>query len=177
MVTGKVHIILIGFMCSGKSTVGPVLAPLLGLPFVDLDRVIEKRVGPLVPFFQDHGEEAFRTMEAEVLYALLQGPPCVIATGGGTPCEGDNLKRMKDRGRIVWLDVPLEALMPRIIRSGGDRPLLLGLKGDALRGRVQELLEPRLPIYAEADMVVQAAAPPATVAERIVQTLGTGQLK
>lgn len=175
MATGKVHIILIGFMCSGKSTVGRALAPLLDLPFADLDRVAEKRVGPLVPFFRDHGEEAFRKLEAEVLQELLEGPPCVIATGGGTPCEGDNLKRMMDGGRVVWLDVPMEALMPRIIRSGGDRPLLLGLKGDALRSRVEELLAPRLPIYAEADLIVQASAPPGTVAERIVQALDLGQ--
>lgn len=177
MLTGKVHIILIGFMCSGKSTVGRALAPLLDMPFADLDRVAEKRVGPLVPFFRDHGEDAFRVLEAEVLRELLEGPPCVIATGGGTPCEGDNLKRMQDGGRVVWLDVPMEALMPRIIRSGGDRPLLLGSKGDALRSRVEELLRPRLPIYAEADVIVQATAPPATVAERIVQALNLDQVR
>lgn len=177
MAPSKVHIILIGFMCSGKSTVGRVLAPLLGLPFADLDRVIEKRVGPLVPFFQEHGEEAFRVLEAEVLRELLAGEPCVIATGGGTPCDGDNLQVMKDGGRVVWLDLPMEALMPRIVRSGGDRPLLLGLKGDALRSRVDELMEPRLPVYGEAELIVQAAAPPATVAERIAKALGWDHFK
>ena len=71
-------IFLIGFMCSGKSRVGKVLAPLLGLPFVDLDRVIEQRVGPVLPFFQREGEEAFRGVEHDVLEELLKGPPCVI---------------------------------------------------------------------------------------------------
>ncbi len=165
------HIALIGFMCSGKSTVGRALATLLGLPYVDIDRVVEKRVGPLVPYFQQHGEEAFRQQEHEALIELLQGPTSVIATGGGTPCLFDNLERMKQAGTVVWLDVPLDALMPRIERSGGDRPLLFGLKGDALRARVEELLAPREPVYAQADIIVQAAAPPQVVADRIAKAL------
>ncbi|MFN6177149.1 MAG: shikimate kinase [Flavobacteriales bacterium] len=165
------HVALIGFMCSGKSTVGRSLAALLGVPFVDIDRVVEQRVGPLVPFFQQHGEEAFREQEHQVLIDVLQGPPSVIATGGGTPCLFDNMERMKQAGTVVWLDVPLDALMPRIERSGGDRPLLFGLKGEALRARVEELLAPREPVYAQADIIVQAAAPPQVVAERIAQAL------
>lgn len=171
------HIVLIGFMCSGKSTVGRFLAPLLGLPFVDLDRMVEKRVGPLVPFFATHGEAGFRQAEVEALTEVLQGPPVVLATGGGTPCEGDNLQRMKDAGRVVWLDVPMPALMQRIERSGGDRPLLFGLKGEALKARVQELFEPREAIYASADIIVQAAAPPATVAGHIALALDLPQVK
>ena len=161
------HIFLIGFMCSGKTTVGRVLAPLLGLPFKDLDREVEARVGALLPFIQREGEAAFRDLETEVLSELLTGTDTVIATGGGTPCDGDNLVRMKAAGTVIWLDVPMLALMPRIERAGGDRPLLFGLKGDALRERVVQLLADRAPIYAEADMIVQAGAPPATVAERI----------
>lgn len=161
------RIFLIGFMCSGKTTVGRVLAPLLELPFMDLDREVEKRVGPLLPFIQREGEEAFRTIESEVLVELINGPLGVIATGGGTPCESDNMERLKAAGTVVWLDVPMERLMPRIERAGGDRPLLFGLKGDALRARVEELLEARTPVYAEADIIVQAGATPAEVAERI----------
>ncbi|MEO8588890.1 MAG: shikimate kinase [Flavobacteriales bacterium] len=161
------RLFLIGFMCSGKTTVGRVLAPLLDLPFVDLDRVVEHRVGPLLPYIQREGEEAFRRLESEVLYELLDGPPAVIATGGGTPCEGDHMERMKAAGAVVWLDVPIERLMPRIERAGGDRPLLFGLKGEALRQRVEELLDQRTPVYADADIIVQAGATPAEVAERI----------
>jgi shikimate kinase len=170
-------ILLIGFMCSGKSTVGRALAPMLDLPFVDLDRVVEQRVGPLVPFFQQQGEAAFRIEERAALVELLAGPPRVIATGGGTPCEGDNLTLMKASGTVVWLDVPMSALMPRIERAGGDRPLLLGLKGDELRTKVEELLATREPVYAEADIIVQAGAPPTTVAERIVLALRAPQVR
>ncbi|MBK8500214.1 MAG: shikimate kinase [Flavobacteriales bacterium] len=165
------RIFLIGFMCSGKSTVGRVLAPMLGLSFVDLDRVVEERVGPLLTFVQREGEEAFRAREREVLAELMDGPDSVIATGGGTPCEGDNLALMKEAGTVVWLDVPLEMLMLRIVRAGGDRPLLFGLKGDALRERVLELLEARTPIYAQADIIVQAGVPPMESAGRIRRVL------
>ena len=165
------RIFLIGFMCSGKSTVGRVLAPMLGLPFVDLDRMVEERVGPLLPFVQHKGEIAFRQKENEVLGQLLASPDAVIATGGGTPCDGDNLARMKQAGRVVWLDVPLDMLMPRIIRTGGDRPLLFGLKDNALQERVKELLEARTPIYAQADLIVQAGAPPLEVARLLERAL------
>lgn len=165
------HIQLIGFMCTGKSRIGRELAPLLGRPFHDLDRMIEKRVGPIKPFFEREGEEAFRTVEAEVLHELLAGPDAVIAMGGGTPCEADNLQRMKAAGTVLWLDVPLDVLMPRIERAGGDRPLLAGLKGAALRDRVDALLAPRIPIYAKAHLRVEAVGTPEGIALRIAEML------
>lgn len=165
------RIFLIGFMCSGKSTVGRLLAPMVGRPFVDLDREVEKRVGPLLPYIRSHGEEAFREVETEVLDALLVGPDAVIATGGGTPCEGNNLSRMRLSGVVVWIDVPFAVLMPRIARAGGDRPLLFGLKGEELEKRVQALLERRAPIYGDAHIVVKGAAEPAAVARSILSVL------
>lgn len=165
------HVQLIGFMCSGKSRIGRELAPLLGLPFHDLDRVIEQRVGPIKPFFEREGEEAFRRIEAEVLQDLLASPPAVLSMGGGTPCEGDNLLRMKAAGTVVWLDVPMDVLMPRIERAGADRPLLAGSKGEALRERVETLLRPRMPIYQQADLHLNASGTPLEVAERIKEAI------
>lgn len=165
------HVQLIGFMCTGKSRIGRELAPLLGLPFHDLDRVIEKRVGPIKPFFEREGEAAFRAVEADVLHELLAGPVAVISMGGGTPCEGDNLQRMKAAGTVVWLDVPLDVLMPRIERAGGDRPLLGGLKGEALRERVEALLAPRLPVYTEAHIRIEAVGKPEEIVARIAEAL------
>jgi shikimate kinase len=165
------HIVLIGFMCTGKSTVGKALATLLSLPFVDIDRVVEQRVGPLVPYFQRQGEAAFRVEERTALHEQLAGARSVIATGGGTPCEGDNLSAMKAAGVVIWLDVAMHALMPRIIRAGGDRPLLLGLRGEALEQRVSELMTARADCYAQADIIVQAGAPVNEVAARIQQVL------
>ena len=166
------RLFLVGFMCSGKSTVGKVLALRLRLPFVDIDRVVEASVGPLLPYVQRHGEAAFREQETRVLDELLAGPSAVIATGGGTPAQGANMERMLAAGTVVWLDLPMEVLLPRIERSGGDRPLLHGLKGEALQRRVQQLLDERSDIYARAHIIVQAAVPPTEVAARITSVLG-----
>lgn len=162
------RLLLIGFMCSGKSTVGRLVAQRLGMPFIDLDRVIEARVGPLLPFVQREGEEAFRRIESEVLRDLLSGEAAVIATGGGTPTAAGNLELMLEAGTIIWLDVQLDALMPRIERAGGDRPLLFGLKGDPLRARVLDLLGSRRSVYSQAHVHIDGAGTPDEVAERIV---------
>lgn len=164
-------VFLIGFMCSGKSTVGRALAPLLGMPFVDLDRVVEQRVGPLLPYIQKHGEAAFREQEAAVLQELLRGADAVVGTGGGTPCQQDHLERMKQAGTVVWLDVSWEPLIARIERSGGDRPLLFGLKGEALHQRVRDLLAERLAYYHAAHVRIPADEAAATVAARIAERL------
>jgi shikimate kinase len=152
-------IFLIGFMCSGKSRIGRELAQELGWRLVDIDRAVEARVGPLVPYFQDHGEEAFREREREVLLDLLAEQDLVVSTGGGTPMDGDNMDRMLAAGPVVYLDVPLDALM-------------LGLQGEALRSRVEQLLALRLPAYARASHAVDADGNPAEVARRIQQALG-----
>lgn len=164
-------VFLIGFMCSGKSTVGRALAPLLGVPFVDLDRVVEQRVGPLLPYIQQHGEAAFREQEAAVLQELLQGSDAVVGTGGGTPCQHDHLERMKQAGTVVWLDVSWEPLIARIERAGGDRPLLFGLKGEALHQRVRDLLAERLAYYNAAHVRIPADDAVAMVAARIAEQL------
>ena len=165
------RVFLIGFMCSGKSHVGRELARASGAEHIDIDRVIERRIGPITPWFQQHGEAAFRAVEAEVLQELLGRSNVVVSTGGGTPCEGDNLERMRAVGTVVFLDVPFDVLLDRIARKGGDRPMLFGLKGEALRERVEHLLSTRLPFYTRADMRVRAEEDPATIAARIQQAL------
>lgn len=165
-------VFLTGFMCSGKTRVGRELAALLGWPHADTDRLVEARVGPLVPFFRDHGEGAFREEERAALHALLNAGDTVVSVGGGTPQAYDNLVVMRAAGPVVFLDVPLGTLMPRIERAGLDRPLLLGLKGQALRERVALLLAERMPVYTQADVVVRGDGEPAEVARRIIAALG-----
>lgn len=165
-------VFLTGFMCSGKTRVGRELAALLSWPHADTDRLVEARVGPLVPFFRERGEAAFREEERVVLHTLLDAGDTVVSVGGGTPQAFDNLAVMRAAGPVVYLDVPLQALLPRIERAGLDRPLLLGLKGDALRERVERLLAERMPVYAQADVTVRADAEPSEVARRIVDALG-----
>ena len=158
-------------MCSGKSRIGKELSKLMGRQHLDLDRLIEKRTGPLVPFFRDHGEAEFRSIESEVLAEVLLMEEVIVSTGGGTPCTGNNLDRMKKHGTVIWLDVAFSALLPRIVRAGGDRPMLFGLKGKELEDRVKTLLDEREPIYAQAQLIVQASDRPDRVAANIKKVL------
>ncbi len=164
-------VFLVGFMCSGKSRIGRELAERMGWRHVDIDRVIEQRIGPITPWFQKHGEAAFREVEKDVLTELLDMQRAVISTGGGTPMEGDNMKRMLAAGTVVFLDVPFDDLLTRVEQKGLDRPLLFGLKGDALRKRVEDLLAERMPMYQQAQMRVRASGDPHTIVGRIQQGL------
>lgn len=165
------RVFLVGFMCSGKSRIGRELAQSLGWRHLDIDRMIEQRIGPITPWFQQHGEGAFRELERKVLDELLTVDRAVVSTGGGTPVEGDNMKRMVGAGTVVYLDVPFDELLTRVEQKGGDRPLLFGLKGEALRARVEELLFARSPFYAQAQMRVRASGEPHVIADRIKQGL------
>ena len=158
-------------MCSGKTSVGKILAKLLQRRHIDLDRHIEQHTGPLIPYFKEHGEASFRELETKALKELAVERDVVISTGGGTPCVRSNLQLMKQAGTVIWLDLSKASLMPRIIRAGGDRPLLFGLKGEELDRRVSELLAVREPVYAEAHIIAQASDPPDMVAQRLADVL------
>jgi shikimate kinase len=170
-------IFLLGFMCSGKTRVGRELARLAGLRHIDIDRRIEERVGPLQPFFAEQGEAAFRELEREVLREVIQERDVVISTGGGTPLNTANMDPMLAFGTTVFLDVPFRTLLARIIRSGGDRPLLMGLKGEALEERVKTLLEERQPIYSRAHVIIEADGTPEGVAKKIAESLKLDQTR
>ncbi|MFZ1688861.1 MAG: shikimate kinase [Flavobacteriales bacterium] len=167
----RTPIFLVGFMCSGKTRVGRELAQLLGSRHIDLDRRIEEQVGPLQVYFARQGEAAFRDLEREVLLGLLDVRDAVISTGGGTAMAFDNMQRMRSVGTVVHLDVAMDELMPRIVRSGGDRPLLMGLKGVALEERVVALLAERSSGYALAQIKVDGSGQASAVAARIAAAL------
>ena len=116
-------IFLIGFMATGKSTVGPMMAERMGRRFVDLDGEVERAAGKRVPeIFRTEGEPAFRHREAAALAQVAGQPGVVVACGGGTPCFGDNLSRMRQRGVVVALRASVEEILRRAI--AGTRPLL-----------------------------------------------------
>ncbi|MEO8068655.1 MAG: shikimate kinase [Flavobacteriales bacterium] len=163
----RAPIFLVGFMCSGKTHVGRELAQLSGLRHIDLDRRIEEQVGPLQVYFARQGEGAFRDLEREVLLDLLSVHDVVISSGGGTPMSFDNMERMRSAGVVVYIEVPIAELMPRIVRSGGDRPLLSGLKGAELEQRVATLLSERMPTYSRAHITVDGSGPAPEVALRV----------
>jgi shikimate kinase len=133
-------IVLVGFMGAGKTTVGRLLAARLGLPFADSDQAIERRAGrPVRQIFAEDGEPAFRALEHQVIAELLDGPPIVLALGGGA-AEHPGTRDRLARAQVVYLHVSYEQALRRV---GGDRrrPLLA-------RPDVAGLYERRLPAYA-----------------------------
>lgn len=166
------RVFIVGFMCSGKSVVGRELANYTGHRFADIDRLIEQRIGPILPWMQQHGEARFREVETEVLAALMQEEDVLVACGGGTPMASDNMERMLDAGTVVYLDVPHEILVERARRSGGDRPLLFGLKDEALSDRIKELMAVREPKYRRAPVHVAGGGTPRETAIQMAEVLG-----
>ena len=160
-------------MGSGKTTVGPLLADALGVRFVDLDWLVEARTGQTVTaLFADVGEAGFRAAETAALAETTTGPDLVVATGGGTLVRAANLALAQAAGAVVWLRVsPVVAAARLGVPTG--RPLLAGpdgrpLGGDALRARLRALMEARAPLYARADVTVEADASPDEVVRRIL---------
>jgi shikimate kinase len=164
-------IFLIGFMGSGKTTVGRLLAARLGLRHADLDRRIEAELGPLLPFIQREGEEAFRAAERRFLLDALKERDIVLSLGGGTPTQADTMDLLLGAGTVVFIDAPVHELQERLLKKGRDRPLLFGLSDDALRTRVTELLAERLPVYRRAQVVVDGSGTLDEVTDRIIASL------
>lgn len=155
-------VFLVGFMGAGKTTVGKVLAPRLNYEFVDLDEVIEKRMGMSVQaIFAQLGEAEFRRIESEVLETCREMSRTVVALGGGAYVAASNRELMRDIGTTIWLDCPLEVCLSR---TGDDpsRPVL-GSKPE-----MRALLDRRRSAYVMADHIVAVGtATPEEVASEI----------
>lgn len=145
-------IALVGMMGVGKTTIGRRLATRLGMPFADADAEIEAAAGMSVSdIFGALGEPAFREGEARVVRRLLDGPPHVLATGGGAMLNADTRARLKRQALTVWLRADIDVIAQRVSRRD-TRPLLRG--GDPLE-TLKALAEARYPLYAEADVTVE----------------------
>jgi shikimate kinase len=163
-------IFLIGFMGSGKTTVGRLLAQRLGWSFADLDdRVVQAAGMPIREIFAREGEPAFRRRETEALRAAAAERRTVLATGGGAACREENLRLMLEAGRVVALEVsPAEAVRRAGAASG--RPLLDGA-ADPIAAAAT-LLSARKAFYARAHARVDTdGRPPARIAEEIASAL------
>jgi shikimate kinase len=148
---GARAIVLVGMMGAGKSTVGRRLAARLGLSFVDADTEIEAAAGMSIPdIFVAHGEQYFRDGEARVIARLLDGAPCVLATGGGAWMRGETRERIHAKGISIWLKAETDVLLRRVKRRS-DRPLLQTADPAAT---IEKLVAERYPTYAEADLTL-----------------------
>lgn len=162
------HLVLVGLPGAGKTTVGRLLAGLLERPFVDLDELIEERVGMPIPrIFAARGEEYFRRFEHEVTKSLPTRPPSVISPGGGWIESPANLRVVRPPSWIVYLLVSPEDAFARMKDLAVKRPLLAGPDP---RMAMQSLFERRHALYATADMVVDTEVlTPQAVANAIVR--------
>jgi shikimate kinase len=141
-------IFLVGFMASGKSTVGRLVASRLGWEFRDLDRVIAEAAGRTIPeIFANEGEDGFRLREAEAVRQAAGLRRVVIATGGGAACREANLSRMLESGHVVTLEVSPEEVVRRT-QGRTARPLLDGAADPLVT--VTNLLRDREPFYSRA---------------------------
>ena len=145
-------IALVGLMGVGKSSVGRRLASALNLPFRDADAEVEAAAGrSIADIFAALGESAFRDGERRVITRLLEGPPHVLATGGGAYMNPETRALIKDRAISVWLKADLDILARRVGRKD-TRPLIAGKDPmDVLQAQA----EARYPVYAEADVIVE----------------------
>lgn len=163
------RVLLVGFMASGKSTVGASLAARLGWSFLDIDAAVSDEVGLRIPeIFALRGEAFFRQREHAVTCRALERDRCVLAAGGGWPAVEGRLEGLDASTASVWLDVPVEELLRRIRESPGERPLLAG---SDLEKRVKGLLRHREPFYRKATLAVDGRGLPEQVAERIAHGL------
>lgn len=149
-------IFLTGFMASGKSTIGPILANTIGWEFLDLDKVIEQKVNKkIVDIFKDEGEEYFRKLESETLKELTKLSGYVISLGGGTIESEENLSQIKQNGILIYLETSPEAAYRRL-RFKRDRPALLFNENEPTKeeflNRINTILNRRLKYYNQADL-------------------------
>lgn len=167
------RVYLVGYMSSGKSTVGTLLAPHLGLHFVDMDQEFEAKYRiDIASFFQKYDEALFRRLEQQLLHDVSNREQTLISTGGGTPCYADNMGQMLRTGTVVYLRVSPAELCRRISQTRKRRPLLVGMKDEVLLHYVTAQLEARSPYYTRAHHILDIdGQTPELVAERLVSIL------
>lgn len=153
-------VFLIGFMASGKTTLGRALAAALPeVSFVDLDEAVEEHAGcSVAQIFADRGEPGFRALESEMLRRVAV-PGALIACGGGTPCRSENMDFMLSAGKVVRLEASADTLVRRLLEADPDkRPLVKACMGspEHLRAKVEQLMNERSRHYARAQYTFDA---------------------
>ena len=145
------RVILIGYMGSGKTTVGKALSKETGMMFYDLDWYIESRMHKTVSqIFAEKGEEGFRKIEYNMLHEVAEFEDVIISCGGGTPCFFDNIDYLNQQGEVVYLKASPETLYKHLLMAKIERPLLKDKSADELIAYITEHLKQREPFYEKA---------------------------
>lgn len=147
-------VFLVGFMGSGKTTVGRKLAAKLNYRFVDLDELFEwHEAMTITQYFTKYGQDKFRERESEVLKTAVYPENCIVSTGGGLPCYFDNMEWMKANGKVIYIRLNPKTLASRLEHGKEERPLLHGKHGEDLIQFITEKLTERECFYAQANIV------------------------
>jgi len=145
----------IGFMGCGKTTWSRKLANHLGYEFMDLDHILEAKVGmTIAEYFEQHGQDAFRLLESQVLKETEYPENAIVSTGGGLPCFFDNMDWMNANGQTLYIKLSPKTLAERLDKGKTTRPLIAGKHGDELVAFIAEKLAEREDFYNRATHVV-----------------------
>jgi shikimate kinase len=151
------RIFLIGFMFSGKSTVGKKLASIMNYNFIDTDKYFEDKYKiSIFDFFEKFGEEMFRKFEHDILKELVVKDNVIISTGGGLPCFNDNMDIINKEGISIYLEMPYNAIINRQKNSKQKRPLLKNKTQEEIELYLKALLTKREPIYKKSKITIDA---------------------
>lgn len=149
------RVIIIGYMGSGKTTVGHALSNDTGMPFYDLDWYIETRMHSTVKqIFDQKGEEGFRRIEHNMLHEVAEFENVIVSCGGGTPCFYDNMDYINQQGETVYLKCTPEVLYQHLKMGKTVRPLLLNKTPEEVRVFIEQQLKEREPFYSKAKHIV-----------------------
>jgi len=149
------RIILIGYMASGKTTLGKKLANKLNIPFIDVDAKIEELEGcSISEIFLHKGEKGFRLLETDFLKTYSFTDSFVLSTGGGMPCFNDNMKLLNTLGTTFYLKRPVKELVNRLVSAKEKRPLVEGKSIEELESFINETLLLRSPFYESSQYIL-----------------------
>ncbi len=154
----KSTITILGFMSSGKSTMGKLLAKAWDCSFIDLDHYIEEKYHLTIPLiFQKYEENGFRKLEAETLREVLNsGCEQIVSLGGGTPCFENNMEFIKSHSTSIYLKISPGELFNRLSKSVNPRPLVKNKSQDELLEYIQTELSKREVYYHQADQIIES---------------------
>ncbi|MFT5724983.1 MAG: shikimate kinase [Bacteroidia bacterium] len=154
------RLFIIGLPGVGKSKFAESLSSTFQMPYIDLDHYIEEIVQmSIADYFNKHGEQGFRKIEAEALDDVIKKHPAVIlSTGGGTPCFGNNMEQMKANGVCILLKSSFDIIANQIIKDGDSRPLFLGLDRVGIAKKLALLWEERRSHYEQTHIITGVEA-------------------